>query len=235
MSENELKRDTIIHKNNSLNRLDLSFMKHIDLKEYKQSNLLAYWINDFSNYHDNERTFDTTKLKTFKRGDIIKVNLGYNIGNELGGLHYCIVLDKFDNPRNGTLNIIPLTSKKENKTYPKSCVSLGNEIYTILSANIAKENQKLNELLRELDKLENIPIDFQNAISAQMRYMDKLGKEINKMKLDSIALINQITTISKQRIFDDIILRKVRLSSKSLDLIDSKISYYFTNLKKENC
>ena len=51
-------------------------------------------------------------MKTFKRGDIIKVNLGYNIGNELGGLHYCVVINKFDNPFNGTLNVIPLTSKK---------------------------------------------------------------------------------------------------------------------------
>ena len=238
MEENDelkIKSNAIIHKNNSLNRLDLSFLKHIDLKEYKQSDLLAYWIKDFSNYHDNERTFDTTKLKTFKRGDIIKVNLGYNIGHELGGLHYCVVLDKFDNPRNGTLNVIPLTSKKENKNYPKSCVSLGSELYNILSTNIDKENQKLNTLLKELDKIEHIPNDVQEAISNQMHYMDKLGKEINKMKLDSIALINQITTISKQRIFDDIILRKVRLSSEILNLIDSKISYYFTNKKKENC
>ena len=114
-SELEIKNNAVNHKNNSLNRLDLSFLKHIELKEYKQSDLLAYWINDFSEYHDEEKTFDTTKMKTFKRGDIIKVNLGYNIGNELGGLHYCVVINKFDNPFNGTLNVIPLTSKKKIK------------------------------------------------------------------------------------------------------------------------
>mgnify|MGYP001100125301 CR=1 FL=1 len=179
--------------------------------------------------NDNIVTLDY-KLKT---GDIIKVNLGYNIGNELGGLHYCVVINKFDNPFNGTLNVIPLTSKKENKKYHKSCVSLGSELYNILSANIEKENDKLNNLLSELDKLDNIPEDFQEAISKKMKYLEKLGNEINKLKLDSIALITQITTISKQRIYDDIILRKVRLSTNSLNVIDKKINYYFTNQKEQ--
>ena len=59
-------------------------------------------------------------------------------------------------------------------------------------------------------------------------HIEKMSKEINKMKQDSIALINQITTISKQRLFDDIILRKVHLSSNSLDLIDARILKFFT-------
>lgn len=39
MNEEEikLKNDAIIHKNNSLNRLDLSFIKHIELSEYKKA------------------------------------------------------------------------------------------------------------------------------------------------------------------------------------------------------
>ncbi len=38
----ELKNNAIIHKDNSLNRLNLSFLKHIELSEYKKSDLLAY-------------------------------------------------------------------------------------------------------------------------------------------------------------------------------------------------
>ncbi len=163
---------------------------------------------------------------------VIEISKQYNIGNELGGLHYCVVINKFDNPFNGTLNVIPLTSKKENKRYHKSCVSLGSELYNILSTNIERENNKLNNLLNELDKLDNIPEDFSKAILKQMRYLEKLGNEINKLKIDSIALITQITTISKHRIYDDIILRKVRLSANSLNVIDKKINYYFTNQKE---
>ena len=99
----EQKSSSIMHKDNSLNRLDLSFLKHIELSEYKKSDLLAYWLNDFAEYHDEERTFDISKSGIYSRGDVIKVNLGFNIGNELGGLHSCIVLNKYDNTRNDTL------------------------------------------------------------------------------------------------------------------------------------
>lgn len=222
--KNILKDAAIVHKDNSLNRLDISFLKHIDLQEYKTSHLLAYWINDFANYHDEEKTFDTRKLITFKRGNIIKVNLGFNIGHELGGLHYCVVLDKYDNPKNGTLNIIPLTSKK-NKKYPKSSIDLGNEIYNILNELYSKEIEKLSNKYTDIWSL---PAEQVKQFTSDFEYVKKIKEEISKMKVGSIALINQITTISKQRIFDDEILRRVRLSKGCLDLLDAGIIKFFT-------
>ena len=61
-----------------------------------------------------------------------------------------------------------------------------------------------------------------------MKYIDQLGKSINQYRKESIVLINQITTISKQRIFYDIVLKNVRLSNESLDLIDEQIINFFT-------
>ena len=56
-------------------------------------------------------------------------------------------------------------------------------------------------------------------------------KEISKMKKGSIALVSQITTISKQRIYDpktsSDILANLRVSDNTLDLIDSKIKELF--------
>lgn len=77
------KTDAINHKNLSLERLNKCFENHITLSEYKKSNILAYWINDFSNYHDDEKFFEPSKLKRYKRGDIIKANLGFNIGRRI--------------------------------------------------------------------------------------------------------------------------------------------------------
>ena len=187
--------------------------------------MLAYWINDFAVYHDEERTFDISKSGVFSRGDIIKVNLGFNIGHELGGLHYCVVLSKYDNTRNGTLNVIPLTSKKANKKYDSSTVNLGNELYSILQERLEKEKQKLKQIL---DELEDIHVNIQNIIEKEKKYIEKMEDEISKMKKDSIALINQITTISKQRIFKDTVRRNVKISRKSLDLIDKQIIKFFT-------
>ena len=82
-NEIDLKNKAILHKDYSLNRLDVTFLKHIELSEYKKSNLLAYWINDFAEYHDEERIFDISKSVIYSRGDVIKVNLGFNIGNRI--------------------------------------------------------------------------------------------------------------------------------------------------------
>lgn len=76
--------------------------------------------------------------------------------------------------------------------------------------------------------LKEVPENVQNVIRDEIKYIEKMRIEINKMKQDSIALINQITTISKQRLYDDIIWRKVRLSNDSLDLVDSYIIKFFT-------
>ena len=110
MNKEELqtKNNAIIHKDNSLNRLDLSFIKHIELSEYKKSELLAYWIHDYAIYHDEERTFDISKSGVFQRGEVIKVNLGFNIGNEFGGMHPAVILKNFDND----LFVVPISSKK---------------------------------------------------------------------------------------------------------------------------
>ena len=85
------KINTVIHKDNSINKLNLALQNHIVNKDYKTANLLAYWINDFTKYHEEERKFLNKKLQVFKRGSIIKVNLGFNIGNELRRLTllYC--------------------------------------------------------------------------------------------------------------------------------------------------
>ena len=55
--------------------------------------------------------------------------------------------------------------------------------------------------------LQAIPINIQNIIEKEQKYIEKMEHEISKMKKDSIALINQITTISKQRIFKDTVRR----------------------------
>ena len=102
-------------------------------------------------------------------------------------------------------------------------------MYNIFQMKIKKENQKLQLILDELEKLEAITVDFQNAIEKEQKYIDKMEQEVYKMEKDSIALINQITTISKQRIFKDTVRRNVKISNNSLDLIDKQIIKFFTH------
>ena len=193
----------ISHKDEALKRLDESFHKHIELLEYKKSNLLAYWIKDFSNYHDEEKSFSPTTLKVFKRGDIVKVNLGFNVGNEMGGLHYCIVINSNDKPSSGTLNVIPLTSCKEDKVYnDETCINLGDELYRLLNNKFTLELADVTTRFSKISKSkveENL--DELKYISYKIDYLNKIKDEIQRMKHGSIACVHQITTISKQRIF----------------------------------
>lgn len=221
------KDEVIAHKDSALKRLDSSFNRHIRLREFKKSNLLAYWITDFSNYHDNEKAFDPTTLKKFKRGDIIKVNLGFNIGAELGGLHYCVVINKNDSPYSNTLNVVPFTSIKENKVYNKhTCVNLGNELHYLLQNKLNLLEKSVSPLDFTEEALDNI--DNLKTLLEKLEYIEKIKKELKHMKIGSIAYIHQITTISKQRIFKTPLLTGIRLSNESLDLIDEKIKSLFT-------
>ena len=231
----EEKSKAIAHKDSSLQRLDESFNKHIEAQELKKSDLLAYWIKDFSEYHDNEKIFKLTTLKTlktFKRGDIIKVNLGFNIGDELGGLHYCVVLNKKDNPYSGTLNVIPLSSFKPDKKYNKTtCIDLGDELFILLNKKYDTENQILKEefnslQIHDLYNDEN-KLKTQNLLK-KINSLQKISEEISRMKHGSIAYVNQITTISKQRIFKTPILSGIKISSNTLDLIDQKLIELYT-------
>ena len=126
------------------------------------------------------------------------------------------------------MNVIPLTSRKDNKKYDSSSVNLGKELYNVFQDKIEKEKQKLQQILNELKKIEYIPINIQNIVEREQKYIEKMEDEISRMKKDSIALINQITTISKQRIFKDTVRRNVKISGESLDLIDKQIMKFFT-------
>ena len=62
--------------------------------------------------------------------------------------------------------------------------------------------------------------------------LERMKKEITKMKTGSIALVGQIRTISKIRIYDPKtnfdVLSNVKLSNEKLDLIDHEIIALYT-------
>ena len=67
----------------------------------------------------------------------------------------------------------------------------------------------------------------------ELELLAKMRAEVLKMKHGSIALVSQITTVSKIRIYDPQtdhdILSGIKLSNEKLDLIDYEIRKSFTN------
>ena len=137
---------------------------------------LGNWLEKESTIFKNEASNKVNNKPNFKRGEIVKVDFGVNIGSELSNTHFAIVLNSDDNNSVDNITVIPLTSKKGYKR-----VYLGN-------------------LLKPFN---------------DKRYDNK----------ETYALITQITTISKMKIFADI---RCYCDSKKLELIDKEIIKYLT-------
>ena len=206
-----------------LEKLFKSYQSSPEKKANKKATLLSYWLSDYAGILKQEETFLPNKLKRYKRGEIVKVNLGYNIGNEEGGLHYAVVLDKQNSLYSGTITILPLSSKKPSTVIHKYILDLGDEIYRKLRCKAQKTFEECAA------KMEITPSKENNALflSLDLKEFKKVLDEIDGMKLGSIALVSQITTVSKIRIYSPLrttdALSSIVLSPDSLNKIDNKI------------
>ena len=248
-----------------------SLVKHGEPKD-KRADKIDQWIESWTKYLKREQEFNPRSLPLFKRGSVIVVDLGFNVGSEYGGIHYAIVLNKRDSRRNHLLHILPLTSIKEktdleNLKYYQ--LSLSDEIHRLLIQKANKGLQTINEkrnscineihlLNNKLAEIESLANEQQkdpdtnpklesyleteisnvkskqeelekivNQITSQSIYIEKLVEKISKLKKGSIALLNQVTTISKLRILDPINQRSffndIVLSTETLDIIDAAL------------
>ena len=240
------------HKKDALNKMEKyldSLIDDSDPKANGKADKLSYWLEDWTTFLDFEPNFSPSSLRKYKRGEIIKAHLGYNVGSEEGGLHYCVVVEKNNSKNSPVLTVVPLTSVKDNVTtikLHKGCVYLGNELYVSLSKKTSNAlkmlQEKVDRVQKTIDALsKNSPIDavqFKKDLEeykTDLEFVKRMQNETEKMKHGSIALVGQIKTISKIRIYDPKtnfdILSNVKLSSERLDCIDNEIISNFTNNK----
>lgn len=290
-----------LHKETALKKLDKHIEKYIvckDQKKRSKADKLCYWIEDYCRFLQYEERFDSTKYKRYKRGEVIKAHLGYRIGSEEGGLHYCLVVDKNNSIYSPVVTVVPLTSVKSttviNPCKPvKGRVNLGTNLYNCMMQKYDKvynsitkqqeiisqrletfraEYQSINEHFKsitgmyiseykekyspspsglsldevdslmkkaspELQKIYALALDSMKHIEQsdelfadvkqKAENLKKISNEILKMKSGSIALVNQITTISKIRIYDpkisNDVLSEIKLSDNNLDMVDKEI------------
>lgn len=256
--------DIIKHKKEAIRSLNTLLESYISSKNpelLKKADLISYWIKSFSMYVDSEETFTPTKLLRYPRGSVLRVNFGFNIGKEFGGLHYAVVIDN-DNKRNAhAITVVPLSSS-DGKSVHERNVDLGKELYEKIRDNQKKLYSKaleeskglystLNLLSENLSllqsiRLSNAEVDFDimekidETLSQKKQYEEKKAsyerkkyiyerneKEIAKLKTGSMAIVNQITTISKQRIYtpkrSEDFLDGISLSAPAMEKINEKI------------
>lgn len=254
MAKTFTKEETIKKKKESiktLNNLLESYINSTDEKYLKKASIISKWISQYSNYIYFEEHFNPKQNISYSRGDIIFVNFGFNVGAELGGEHYAVVLDKESNHKSSTLTVVPLTSHKPDKNVHPNDLFLGNELYEKLKLKLKTRLQPLNEQnkqcklmlgiirekMRELGDLAENDIELLTMVSQleedsarleeEIANIMKIKDEILSLKLGSVAKIKQITTISKIRIYNPKKstdpLYGIHYTEETMDKINNKI------------
>ena len=174
--------------------------------------------------------------------------MGFRIGHEEGGLHYAIVLNKNDSTRNSILTVLPLTSLKPDtdieQLHPNRLylgTALLNSLYDKLQQSSARLLQELSQLNEEWTRIKGQDGSDAFKMSTVEEELKRVGAknlivkkqlaDVAKMKSGSIALVDQIVTISKIRIYDPRVaqdtLCRVRLDADTMDKIDNRIKDLF--------
>lgn len=253
MSRPITKEDVIQNKKKairSMNNILEALINDSSNKHLKKADLISYWLQSYAEFIRFEEKFNPSKLLAYTRGDIIRVNFGFRVGAELGGLHYAVVLDK-KNPHNAnTLMVVPLSSIKPNKAVHERDLSLGTEFYILVSTRFGRQlidaKTKLSEFRSLYEVFAKIPESQQtaevtNALNNLTEQIGELEKtifllerdkfEIENMKTGSIAKIEQITAISKMRIYTPKkaadFLSGIRLSANTMSRINKKIKEFY--------
>ncbi len=244
MSEKHPKDKTILeieqHKKIALSKVEALIDNYIS-RDKNKADKFNYWLEDYAKFLEFEDKFNPKSLRKYKRGEIIKAHLGYNVGSEEGGLHYCIVIDKNNALSSPVVTVIPLTSLKASRDISNLRTGelyIGDELYKKIvdktnlliretRAKFSEINQTIYDNAKEINKSK----DEISDILKELDIIDRLNKEVKKMKVGSIALVGQIKTISKIRIYDpktnSDVLSKIRLSPETLDKIDTEIKKLF--------
>jgi pemK-like protein len=229
MAKKLSKNESLNFKNEMLAKFDDYLTGLIEGEQKAKAEKISFWILDWINYLDREENFSPNKMLKYKRGSIVKVHLGFNVGSEEGGLHYAIVIDADNDLSNPVFTVIPLTSVKPHTDLDKlgkNQIFIGNEIYEKLTNKLKKLLSKLSSIQLP-EATEEELAQFQNELA----YAKRIKAEIDKMKTGSIALIGQVTTVSKLRIFDPRnrygVLKGLRVSDDILNKIDEHLQKNF--------
>ena len=121
MSKHLPKEEVIMNKKKSIVQLNNLLESYISNdKTLRKADLISKWLKDYVNYLQFEEVFDPKRNIAYKQGNIVKINLGFNLGSELGGVHYAIVIDNNNKHSSDTITVLPLSSIKENgKVYER--------------------------------------------------------------------------------------------------------------------
>lgn len=140
----------------------------------------GYWLTREKNH--NIPSYYTT----FKNGSVVMVNFGPNIGSELSGNHFAIVLNNRDKRENKLLTVVPLSSK-DHSNYLSLDKELFVSIYELaekrLSDLVEEKTTFLNNLDDKMKRLipKIVSYNLTETLNPQYFFKDSLNGFAHKM------------------------------------------------------
>lgn len=132
----------------------------------KRGKIYMDWLRDHADYLKREVGFKPTSMRRYKRGEIIYVNFGFNVGSEIGGLHFAVVASDCDQT-NPVVNVIPLGSLEKHQT----------------AADLHKKEQYLG-VIPGMNGLQSYAIPNQLRPVSKLRILAPKGKDDTVVKID---------------------------------------------------
>lgn len=219
---NKLKQEQIFITQTACKRFEL-ISKDIKIPKLKY---LHRSLNFKSNIFHQENEGRKYMYQKYKRGSVVMVNFGTNIGYELSGNHFAIVLNKDDNNKNGVLTVIPLTSKCK-------------------SSYLELEDSILDLVLKAQNKYIDMLISTQNLHSKHKQQIDDVLSDVSS-NLDKIKelmgeddyILKYKETLNKMFEETDKYLEKVEelkaITEREKKEIDENMNKVFSVLEKYN-
>ena len=159
----------------------------IDNNYIRQKNYYVFNNTNIS-YED---TMLITKKAVLKRGNVVWIDFGFNIGNEFGGMHPAVILKNFDKD----LFVLPVSSKKpieyeklekilaDGKISEKECEARKNKITEIVQLNDISGFKKMIRWanITRIRKVSLLRLNFSGTIGRiDGEYMNEISKKISE-------------------------------------------------------
>lgn len=199
------------------------------------------------------RDQERRNYRKFKRGSLVFVEFGVNVGKELSNRHWAVVLDKSDYVSKGTLTVVPVSSKKgfdavkidgaiaddPFSTIEKYLASSARSVYFLYrsvedSLTLGDETMSSMKILHDLygDEYDEATADEVNELflvetMKKIIKIHKLLTHYKRFQSESYAKCSNITTISKDRIIfinDMDPCGRFTVNDDTLDRIDQKVA-----------
>lgn len=204
-----------------LDRAYLNYHKVIDKNlPFKFAYLDEWLLKDSKKMLEEAELIESgTKMayRVYKRGTIIKADFGVGLGSEMSQVHFAIVINKYDNPKNNVLTVVPLTSKES-----KFNLNLDN---LVMDKEIKKLQSEITKIGFDEEMDNTVDLIKIKKLSTLLSYYKSNAK-------NTYACCNLLTTISKTRILPPIneydIIGYERCSDEVMNQIDNELLRHFT-------